>query len=110
MFIISPLPSRLSGHTRYNRTGVFVGGDAWYCCHDHPSISLRSNLELSCPIYGGERLGRDDANMLMEHAFRILKQDASTSRVLLTYKPTAISEEVLEMASVLLEDQEVSFL
>jgi len=48
--------------------------------------------------------------MLMEHAFSLLKQDASTSRVLLTYKPTATSEEVVEMASVLLEDQEVSCL
>ena len=36
-----------------HRTGVFVGGDALYCCLEHPDRGLRSNLTLSCPLNRG---------------------------------------------------------
>lgn len=84
-----------------------MGGDAWYCCHDHPSISLRSKLRLSCPLERGQTTTREDRDMLVDHAFGLLKQDSQSTPTLLTYKPTASEEDVLEMASILLEAHRV---
>ncbi|CAM9953871.1 unnamed protein product [Ectocarpus sp. 4 AP-2014] len=91
-------------YSKFRDTGVFVGGDAWYCCLDHPSIALRSKLRLSCPMRRRDQPpSREDTERLADHAYGLLKQDSSLSPTLLTYKPTATVEEVLALASVLLE-------
>ena len=56
----------------------------------------------------GKKLSREDTHMLMAHAFGTLNQDSSCTPTLLTYKSTATEDEVLEMASVLLEAHRVS--
>ncbi|CAN0416583.1 unnamed protein product, partial [Ectocarpus sp. 12 AP-2014] len=91
-------------YSKFRDTGVFVGGDAWYCCLDHPSIALRSKLRLSCPMRRRDQPpSREDTERLADHAYGLLKQDSSLSPTLLTYKPTATVDEVLAVASVLLE-------
>ncbi|CBJ28578.1 TiTiN family member (ttn-1) [Ectocarpus siliculosus] len=91
-------------YSKFRDTGVFVGGDAWYCCLDHPSIALRSKLRLSCPMRRRDQPpSREDTERLADHAYGLLKQDSSLSPTLLTYKPTATVDEVLALASVLLE-------
>lgn len=52
---------------------------------------------------------REDTERLADHAYSLLKQDSSLSPTLLTYKPTATVDEVLAIASVLLEVHRVSF-
>ncbi|CAM9444507.1 unnamed protein product, partial [Hapterophycus canaliculatus] len=94
-------------YSKFRDTGVFVGGDAWYCCLDHPSIALRSKLRLACPLQKGQRPGREDMDRLMDHAYGLLKQDSGFAPTLLTYKATATVEEVLGLASVLLEAHRV---
>lgn len=44
---------------------------------------------------------------LMDHAYGLLKQDSGSAPTLLTYKSTATVEEVLGLASVLLEAHRV---
>ncbi|CAN0331853.1 unnamed protein product [Ectocarpus sp. 6 AP-2014] len=91
-------------YSKFRDTGVFVGGDAWYCCLDHPSIALRSKLRLSCPMRRRDQPpSREDTERLADHAYGLLKQDSTLSPTLLTYKPTATVDEVLALASVLLE-------
>lgn len=96
------------------RTGVFVGGDAWYCCMDHPDSGLRSKLRLSCPLERGRikprdgGLTSDDVERLLEHACGILKQEPTSTPVLVTYKPTAQPEEIWDVAAILMETLRVS--
>lgn len=85
-----------------------MGGDAWYCCLDHPSIALRSKLKLSCPLQRGRKPTREETDKLVDHAYGLLKQDPAQTPTLLTYKPTATVDEVLGVASVLLESHRVS--
>lgn len=50
---------------------------------------------------------REDTNRLVDHAYGLLMQDSGSAPTLLTYKPTATVEEVLGLASVLLEAHRV---
>ncbi|CAM9947330.1 unnamed protein product, partial [Laminaria digitata] len=94
-------------YSKFRESGVFVGGDAWYCCLDHPSIALRSKLKLSCPMQRGQKPTREETDRLVDHAYGLLKQDPEQAPTLLTYKPTATVDEVLGVASVLLESHRV---
>eukprot|EP00903_Cladosiphon_okamuranus_P005875 g5811.t1 len=94
-------------YSKFRETGVFVGGDAWYCCLDHPSIALRSQLRLTCPMQHGKTPTREDTDRLVDHAYGLLDQDSGSTPTLLAYKPTATMEEVLGLASVLLEAHRV---
>lgn len=51
---------------------------------------------------------REDTDRLVDHAYGLLAQDSGLTPTLLTYKPTATVEEVLGLASVLLEAHRVS--
>lgn len=44
----------------------------------------------------------------MDHAYGLMMQDSGSAPTLLTYKPTATVEEVVGLASVLLEEHRVS--
>lgn len=50
---------------------------------------------------------REDMDRLMDHAYELLKQDSGFAPTLLAYKATATVEEVLGLASVLLESHRV---
>lgn len=91
-----------------SRTGVFVGGDAWYCCLDHPAVSLRSKLRLSYPLERGKSPTREDTERLVDHVYELLKQEPSAAPTLLTYKPTCSPDDVWNLASILLETHRVS--
>lgn len=105
----------LRQYSRYGnlRTGSFVGGDAWYCCLDHPDSGLRSKLTLSCPLERGRvklrdgSLASEDTEKLLDHAFGLLRQEPTAAPTMVTYKPTATAEEVWEVASMLMENQRV---
>lgn len=86
---------------------MFVGGDAWYCCLDHPAVSLRSNLRLSFPLERGKTPTREDSERLVDHAYELLKQEPSAAPTLLTYKPTSSPDDVWSLASILLESHRV---
>ena len=91
-----------------DRTGVLVGGDAQHCCLDRPSTASQLKPRLTYPMQRGKKLGREDSEMLMSHAFGLVNQDSVYTPTLLTYKPTATTDKVLEMVSVLLETLQVS--
>ncbi|CAB1098274.1 unnamed protein product [Ectocarpus sp. CCAP 1310/34] len=82
--------------------------DDFPCCVARPSKEgadlgelVNGASSLAAPMYSKFR--EEDTVRLADHAYGLLKQDSSLSPTLLTYKPTATVDEVLALASVLLE-------
>ena len=117
----SLLAASVQAHRRHSllsvphlhRTGVFVGGDALYCCLEHPDSGLRSNLTLSCPLNRGRVRPRDggvssdDVERLLGHGFGLVKREPTRTPTLVTYKSTSTPDEVRDLAAILLESFEV---
>jgi hypothetical protein len=92
-------------YARFRSEGVFVGGDAWFCCMDHPDAGLRAKLDLSWPVERGHLVqgAMEDLSRLWSHAFAQMKLDSEVTPVILTYKPDLLPDEVCDMAEEMME-------
>lgn len=91
-----------------------MGKDAWYCTMHHPDGAFRSKLHLSCPVVRGSVRQRDggptsdDGELLLKRCFSVMDQEPSSSRTLVTYKPSTDPVGIRDLASNLLFDLNVS--